>query len=67
MTPVFHPTVTRNRPVLLRMSVGEATGRVNPARCCSSLAANAAGAAVPAHTNATAGLNRPGFAGGLSS
>ncbi|WP_206599111.1 hypothetical protein, partial [Sphingomonas turrisvirgatae] len=41
VTPAFHPAATRDRPVLSRMSAGEATGGVNPARCCSSSAANA--------------------------
>ena len=45
VTPVFHPASTRDRPVLLRMSAGEATGGVNPARCCLSSAAKAAGVA----------------------
>ncbi len=45
VTPVFQPAATRDRPVLSRMSAGEATGGVNPARCCSSPAANAAGVA----------------------
>jgi len=45
VTPVFHPAATRDRPVLSRMSAVEATGGVNPARCCSSPAANAAGVA----------------------
>ena len=45
VTPAFHPAATRDRPVLSRMSAGEATGGVNPARCCSSSAANAAGVA----------------------
>ncbi|MFV0921313.1 hypothetical protein ACR720_15155, partial [Sphingomonas parapaucimobilis] len=35
VTPVVHPAATRDRPVLSRMSAGEATGGVNPARCCS--------------------------------
>ena len=43
VTPAFHPAATRDRPVLSRMSAGEATGGVNLARCCSSSAANAAG------------------------
>ena len=33
MTPISHPAATRDRPVLSRMSAGEATGGVNPARC----------------------------------
>ena len=45
VTPVFHPAATRDLPVLSRMSAGETTGGVNPARCCSSPAANAAGVA----------------------
>ncbi len=45
VTPAFHPAATRDRPVLSRMSAVEATGGVNPARCCSSSAANAAGVA----------------------
>ena len=45
VTPAFHPAATRDRPVLSRMSAGEATGGVNSARCCSSPAANAAGVA----------------------
>ena len=45
VTPVFHPAATRDRPVLSRMSAGEATGGVNPARCFSSSAAKAAGVA----------------------
>jgi antibiotic biosynthesis monooxygenase (ABM) superfamily enzyme len=45
VTPVFHPAATRGRPWFSRMSAGEATGGVNPARCCSSPAANAAGVA----------------------
>ena len=45
VTPVFHPAATRGRPVLSRMSAGEATGGVNPARCFSSSAAKAAGVA----------------------
>ncbi|GAA3698902.1 hypothetical protein GCM10022268_06540 [Sphingomonas cynarae] len=47
LTPAFRPAATRDRPVLSRMSAGEATGGVNPARCCSSSAANAAGVASP--------------------
>ena len=45
VTPAFHPAATRDRPVLSRMSAGEATGGVSPARCLSSSAANAAGVA----------------------
>ena len=45
VTPVFHPASTRDRPLLSRRSAGEATGRVNPARCFSSSAAKAAGVA----------------------
>jgi hypothetical protein len=45
LTPAFHPAVTRDRLVLSRMSAGEATGGVNPARCFSRPAANAAGVA----------------------
>jgi len=45
VTPAFHPAATRDRPVLSRMSAGEATGGVNPARCCSRSAAKAAGVA----------------------
>ena len=45
VTPAFHSVATRDRPVLSRRSAGEATGGVNPARCCSSSAANAAGVA----------------------
>ncbi len=43
VTPDFHPAATRDRPVLSRRSAGDATGGVNPARCLSSSAANAAG------------------------
>ena len=45
VTPVFHPAAARDRPVLSRMSAGEATGGFKPTRCCSSSAANAAGVA----------------------
>jgi hypothetical protein len=45
VTPAFHPAANRDRPVLSRMSAGEATGGVNPARCFSSSAAKAAGVA----------------------
>ena len=45
LTPIFHPAATRGRGVLSRISAGEATGGVNPARCFSSSAANAAGVA----------------------
>ena len=45
VTPVFHPAAARDRPVLSRMSAGEATGGFKLARCCSSPAANAAGVA----------------------
>ncbi|MBU1824899.1 MAG: hypothetical protein KKA44_07980, partial [Alphaproteobacteria bacterium] len=36
LTPIFHPAATRGRGVLSRISAGEATGGVNPARCFSS-------------------------------
>ncbi|MBB3589573.1 hypothetical protein U1708_19875 [Sphingomonas sp. ZB1N12] len=36
---IFHPAATRHRPVLSRMCASEATGGVNPTRCCSSPAA----------------------------
>ena len=45
VTPAFHPAATRDRLVLSRMSAGEATGGVNPARCFSRPAANASGVA----------------------
>ena len=45
VTPVFHPAATRDRPWFSRISAGEATSGVNPARCCSSPAAKAAGVA----------------------
>ena len=51
VTPTFHPAATRDRPVLSRMSAGEATGGFKPARCFSSSAANAS--ACPARCNAT--------------
>ena len=51
VTPTFHPAATRDRPVLSRMSTGEATGGFKPARCFSSSAANAS--ACPARCNAT--------------
>jgi DNA invertase Pin-like site-specific DNA recombinase len=45
VTPAFHPAATRDRPMLSRISAGEATGGFKPARCFSSSAANAAGVA----------------------